>query len=181
MSGHRERRRGGGFWASHPTPFLLLSLFTLSILAAALGAACSAFDTVPLPPACNEIPEGGCPGVGKGSCVDLTCEAIYRCDNGAWVFESKCAAHDAGMPDVRPPPARDAHWDVPPGAIGVGCPDLQPQCGDCSLSLALACPADECCGCQTLYLCDDGGWNVWGYCLDGGAFMVSPPLVAPDK
>jgi hypothetical protein len=151
-------------------------LFILSLFA------CSAFDNPPAPHACNGIPSGGCPGSGTDNCVDPMCSAIYTCeDDGGWSFSATCPAREAGVPDARPDVdlRRDADFDVPPGATGgPGCVDL--QCGDCTLSLALACPSDECCGCQNVFVCDDGGWNLWGSCGEGGALEPTPPLGAHD-
>jgi len=164
----------------------LFSVLLSSIIVG--GAACNAFSDLPNEQACNDIPEGGCPGAGTSNCVDPTCAAIYTCEgDGAWTFSATCPARDAGprdasAHDARPDVSlrRDVDFDVPPGATGgPGCIDL--QCGDCTLSLALACPSNECCGCQNVFVCDDGGWNLWGECAEGGALVATPPLVMPDK
>ena len=155
---------------------LLLSLFI------PLLSACSAFDNPPAPHACNGIPDGGCPGIGTDNCIDPMCSATYTCESdGEWTFSAACPVREAGVPDARPDVdlRRDADFDVPPGATGgPGCIDLQGS--DCTLSLALACPSNQCCGCSCVMVCDDGGWNLWGACEEGGALVPIPPLGAPD-
>jgi hypothetical protein len=168
-----------------------LSVAAIVAVVTALAGACSAFGDGPDQQPCKDIPAGGCPGGAIDgysadlNCQDLSCTAIYSCDADAgWVFVAKCAPHDGGVPEahITSPDAnlrRDSDWDVPVGASGGnGCVELQAP--DCSLGLALACPVDECCCCETVYVCDDGGWNVWGYCEDGGALMTSGPL-KPDE
>lgn len=125
--------------------------------------------------ACVDIPAGGCPAQGGADvCEDVTCNAVYDCDNGHWVLQQTCPTHaDAGAVDGSvvahdAATARDAAIDAPPGAFGgPGCVDLQPP--DCSLGTALVCGgASDCCGCQDLFVCADGGWYAWGECVDGG-------------
>jgi hypothetical protein len=135
-------------------------------------AACS--DTPP-PAQCHDIPAAGCPvDNGADACRDPTCAAVYTCQNGSWVFDHACPGYS---PDAAPgavdagseaAPANDAAIDAPPGAYGgPGCEDLQPP--DCSLGTALACgAAADCCGCVDLFVCNDGGWDPWGSCQDGG-------------
>ena len=66
------------------------------------------------------------------------------------------------------PPRFDVSIDAPPGAYGgPGCVDLEQP--DCSLGTALACGGTaDCCGCQDLYVCSNGGWVPWGECTDAG-------------
>jgi hypothetical protein len=146
---------------------------------AAVGVACNAFGDLPNEQACNNIPEGGCPGSGTGNCQDITCSAIYTCEgDGGWTFSATCPVREAGAPDARVHDARadvslrrDVDFDVPPGSTGgPGCVDLETP-PDCTLSLALACLSDECCGCQNVFVCDDGGWNLWGSCDEGGVLV----------
>ncbi len=123
---------------------------------------------------CLNIPDGGCPGVDPTNCLDVTCAAIYTCQpNGTWVEAVVCPAREAGVDataDVTPPvetgAPRDASIDVPGAFGGPGCTDLEDP--DCPLGMALAC-GPGCCGCSDLYVCQDGGWLLWGECLDGGA------------
>jgi hypothetical protein len=159
------------------------ALFVLAF-AFVWGVACSAFEDLPDQQPCMDIPQkDGCvaPELEDASPMqicfeDETCTSVYACENESWVLLATCPAHskDAGMDanhveDVRSGGRpRDVDFELPPGASGgPGCIGL--QCGDCPLSLGLACPSDQCCGCQDLYVCEDGGWNVWGYCDDGGA------------
>jgi len=125
---------------------------------------------------CHDIPAGGCPTEnGADVCAgDLTCATVYSCVNGRWVFDQKCPprAHDASVVDTGAgadaASGPDVQIDAPPGAYGgPGCGDLQTP--DCSLGVALACAnVPGCCDCDTLYVCSNGGWNVWGYCGDAG-------------
>jgi len=29
----------------------------------------------------------------------------------------------------------------------------------------------DCCGCVDLWVCDNGGWNIWAECVDGGIVL----------
>jgi hypothetical protein len=152
---------------------------------AAATAACSAFEDLPEQQPCMDIPrKDGCiaPEDEDASPMDIcaedeTCSAVYACENESWVLLATCPMRDRdGGADARDEDVhaggkpRDVDFEVPPGASGgPGCIGL--QCGDCPLSLGLACPPDQCCGCQDLYVCEDGGWNIWGYCDDGGAIV----------
>jgi hypothetical protein len=60
---------------------------------------------------------------------------------------------------------RDVSIDVEGAFGGPGCVDLQAP--DCPLGLAISCP-NGCCGCEDLFVCRNGGWNLWGQCVDGG-------------
>jgi hypothetical protein len=145
-------------------------------LAAVVVAACN--GDIPQPIACHDIPDGGCP-LGYGDpCTDPTCATAYQCDDtsGAWVLDHACPAHpDAGQ-DAEPRPdagdaadtgaARDVDVDVPGANGGPGCADLEPP--DCPLGVAASCPGTDCCGCEDLFVCVNGGWDPWGYCGDGG-------------
>lgn len=153
-------------------------LATLALPALAI-AACNG---TPLPAACTDIPTGGCPeDNGAEVCSDCTCDSVYACNNGTWVFAQKCpsrpacdagtsadaaSSSDAGITDA--PAPQDVPFDVPPGAYGgPGCTDLETP--DCSVGAAIACAATpDCCGCIDLWVCQGGGWVSWGTCADGG-------------
>jgi hypothetical protein len=82
----------------------------------------------------------------------------------------KCPGRDAAGPvDAFVPDTStgfDADIDAPPGAFGgPGCESLVVP--DCALGVALACGAG-CCGCEDLYVCENGGWDLWGSCGDAG-------------
>jgi hypothetical protein len=156
------------------------ALWLTGLFAVALG--CTTSD--PSATRCRDIPQGGCPDDGL-ACNDPSCAALYSCNtDGTWGFVRACPALDAGAPaaDATGASSNDANsaWDVgwidaPPGANGgPGCVDLQPP--DCTLGLALACAAgggDPCCGCDTVFYCEDGGWSEWGVCTsDGGLVQV---------
>lgn len=150
----------------------------LSVLA--IGVSCSAFDDLPVPQTCHGIPEGGCPGSGKANCEDLTCAAIYTCESdGGWSLSVACPARDGGVRDASESMARDVDIDVPPGAYGAGCMDLEGN--DCNLGLALSCPANQCCGCANIFVCNDGGWDPWGSCLESGAFVHGDASLSPEE
>jgi hypothetical protein len=146
-----------------------------------LGPAC-ADDTVQSP--CTGIPDGGCPLSHGVACADPACEAVYYClPNNVWQYAQPCPAHEAGVVPPQPiedggsdadagPSAFDASVDAPPGAFGgPGCEDLESP--ECSVGLALAC-GRGCCGCEDLFVCEQGGWTLWGACLDGGV-VHGPP------
>ncbi|MBX3185981.1 MAG: hypothetical protein KF819_03155 [Labilithrix sp.] len=122
--------------------------------------------------ACTDIPAGGCPLSRGRACQDPACEASYACRPGnVWELSEVCPPRaDAGRPDVAiadafDAPSYDASFDAPPGAHGgPGCGLLQAP--DCSLGFALACPSG-CCECDELFVCENGGWNAWGTCVDG--------------
>jgi len=153
--------------------------FCLAALGCALAFACS--DTT-INKTCTGIPKGGCPGDDSTNCVDTTCEAIYSNDSACvWSFVQKCPGyippHD-GPPDalteagdaVAEAPLPDAGFTLPSGAAGgPGCEDLENP--DCSVATAVAC-GKYCCGCEDLYVCVEGGWNLWGGCTDAG--LVEP-------
>lgn len=146
--------------------------------ALALFAAC---DDAAVAQPCSDIPAGGCPIAHSVSCSDPTCEAVYACrENNRWELVKRCPPHDASAPppssdldamtDAQPSPAFDASVDAPPGAYGgPGCLTLQSP--DCSLGIGLVCGA-SCCGCEDLYVCENGGWSLWGFCGDAGLLQV---------
>jgi hypothetical protein len=145
----------------------------LSGLCLAWVAAAACNDTPP-PAQCHDIPAAGCPvDNGVDPCTDPSCAAVYTCQGGSWVLDHACPGYspDAGGADAayEAAPTNDAAaTDAPPGANGgPGCADLQPP--DCSLGTALACSGTpDCCGCVDLYVCNNGGWDLWGSCQDGG-------------
>ncbi len=145
-----------------------------------------ACDTTPVPAACTDIPAGGCPeDNGATVCVDPTCDSVYSCNDGKWVFVQKCPSRpvDASTPDGAGPadaPSSiiDAHLDysLPPGANPYGdtpaCADL--ELPDCSLATAAACGATaDCCGCEDVWICESAGWVSWGSC---GAAGLTPNM-----
>jgi hypothetical protein len=136
-----------------------------------LFAAC---DDAAVPEPCSSIPAGGCPLSRGVACEDPTCEAVYYCrPNNVWELKELCPVREAGAAndasveaEAAAPPSFDASIDAPPGAFGgPGCDSLQSP--DCALGLALSCGAG-CCGCEDLYICEEGGWTLWGTCADGG-------------
>ncbi|HEY8074319.1 MAG TPA: hypothetical protein VIF62_09420 [Labilithrix sp.] len=148
-------------------------LLFVSLAAAPLIAiACS--DGAASSQPCTDIPEGGCPLSHGVACDDPTCEAVYACNaNNTWSLDHACPPHDAStgfdanVADASDASLFDANIDAPPGAFGgPGCEDLEPP--DCELGLVLDCPSG-CCGCEDLFVCNNGGWDPWGTCsLDGG-------------
>lgn len=133
-----------------------------------------ACDSGPAPVTCYGIPDGGCPNEGTDTCIDPTCAAVYDClADGGWGLDYTCPVREGGAMDapVTDSMPSDAGYDVdaPPGAFGgPGCVDLQTP--DCPLGTVLVC-GGGCCGCQDLYVCDDGGWDIWGQCTDAGPVM----------
>lgn len=137
---------------------------------------------------CLNIPTGGCPGGDTSNCGP-TCTSIYSCQaNGSWSFVARCPVPEGGLdaatadatldaPSVpEASPMRDVSTDVPPADWGPTCgsgsnmaADLESP--DCPLSQAALCAPSSCCGCEDIWVCLDGGWNVWGECTDGGALM----------
>jgi hypothetical protein len=145
----------------------LVALFVpMTILAI---ASCEDNSVVAKP--CSNIPDGGCPLSHGVACEDPACEAIYACrENDVWEFRAFCPGRDGGGPtDAFAPEtgtAIDATIDAPPGAFGgPGCGELIEP--DCALGIALACGA-TCCGCEDLFVCENGGWELWGVCGDAG-------------
>ena len=136
----------------------------------ALALAC---DSTPPPITCYGIPPNGCPDQGSATCTDPTCAAVYECQaDGGWALAYSCPPPEGGAPDADAgsdaPVIRDSGWDIdaPPGAFGgPGCIDLQQP--DCPLGTVLICNA-QCCGCESLFVCADGGWDFWGVCTDAG-------------
>lgn len=133
-----------------------------------LAAGCD--DSI-APAACRDIPDGGCPLAAGAVCQDPSCAAAYACQaDGTWALDHVCAGQDASAADAGVPPQsdaglRDVSTDVEGAFGGPGCIDLQPP--DCPLGTALAC-AQGCCGCESLFVCRDAGWDPWGVCDDAG-------------
>jgi hypothetical protein len=151
---------------------LALALVTLVVLVA-VTTACT---DEPTARSCTGIPAGGCPRSHGVACEDPSCEAVYLCRaNNVWEIEQRCPAKTAPIPGQRPEdagsdapaaPVFDAAIDAPPGAFGgPGCDSLQSP--ECALGLALSC-GEGCCGCEDLFVCEAGGWTLWGACADGG-------------
>lgn len=141
---------------------------TLGALVLAAMPSCA--DDGPTVEACTAIPAGGCPLSRGVACADETCEAVYACRPGnVWELDHMCPPRDGGVRREAGTDASldasapfDAGADAPPGANGgPGCGPLQAP--DCALGLALACSAG-CCGCEDLFVCDNGGWTYWSTC-----------------
>jgi hypothetical protein len=153
--------------ALRATPFLVLALLSCS-------------DTPP-PLACKDLAPPACPSDSDADvCADLTCASVYECDDGQWVFVQNCpnsspeaGVHPADASTEGAPKTPDAEPDAPAGAYGgPGCTDL--ELPDCSLGTALGCASTpDCCGCQDVYVCANGGWNLWGACTDGGVVAAN--------
>jgi hypothetical protein len=146
----------------------------LASVVLAFGSIVFACSEDPIPQPCRDIPEHGCP-VQFEACEDPTCQAIYACrENNVWERVKECPSYDpdAGhLPDAAPSTIVDAAPDAPPGAYGgPGCRLLEDP--DCALGLALACTSAEghssCCGCEDLFVCTNGAWELWGSCSDAG-------------
>jgi hypothetical protein len=150
--------------------------FALAFFGTLLGGASGGCNNDPFPPACTDVPDGGCPlDNGASVCSDPTCNAAYACDNGKWVLAQVCPAHpiEAGPSkdaedELDAVGAPDVSFDAPAGSYGgPGCEDLQTP--DCSVGTALACASSpDCCGCEDLWVCISGGWTLWGSCGDAG-------------
>ncbi|MDB4941823.1 MAG: hypothetical protein JWP97_1357 [Labilithrix sp.] len=141
-----------------------------AFLAALASGACTEDTSAQY--ACTDIPAGGCPLSRGVACEDPSCAAVYACRVGnVWELDHACPAHDAGArPDAAAAdagdasPIGDASIDAPPGAYGgPGCSSLQTP--DCALGVALGCATSgSCCDCEDLYVCENGGWSLWGSC-----------------
>ena len=152
----------------------LAVLFVLGVAGLGGGLFLACRDDSPPAQACRNIPAGGCPRSRGVACTDPACEAVYLCnEDGTWTLERTCPKRQE-LPDTAPPPpegdgaapATDAGFVVPPGANGgPGCLPLQSP--DCSLGLGLSC-TKGCCGCEDLFVCENGGWTPWGVCGDAG-------------
>jgi hypothetical protein len=149
--------------------YLILLFFMVSVA----WLACS---DGPIAQACTDIPAGGCPLSRGLACADPLCEAAYACRPGnVWELRERCptraAPEDGGgdgavdAPDARASSSFDASIDAPPGATGgPGCLPLQAP--DCPLGLVLSCQG--CCGCEDLFVCASGAWELWGVCGPAG-------------
>jgi hypothetical protein len=160
----------------------LLVALVVALLVPTLGAC----NSLAVPPSCADIPDGGCPeDNGAQVCADPTCNAVYVCDDGNWSYVMACPAHphEAGVDAALEAEAEaeaaasdatklpDVPFVVPPGAYGgASCED--PQLPDCWLGTAIACEGTaDCCGCQDLWLCQNGGWVSWGQCTASGQLV----------
>jgi hypothetical protein len=156
-----------------------LALLVVPVAGALLAApACS---NPPVQAVCQDLAAPACPTEFDADvCMDPECASVYACDNGAWSLVTTCPNYsaEAGVHPVEAGPEAasmfDAPFDAPPGAFGgPGCVDLEEP--DCSLGTALACSgASDCCGCMDLYVCNSGGWQLWGQCVDGGVAASGP-------
>lgn len=124
---------------------------------------------------CGEIPLGGCPTTGGGSCLDRECEAIYRCIDGQWARTAICDQADAGG-------AQDDAGLAEAGPDGFTCGDVtvvldedaSGTCSeklfysDCPASLAASCPNSACLtGCDDFFVCSGTAWVFAAYCEEG--------------
>jgi hypothetical protein len=150
-------------------------LVPVLVAAGASVVAESACDNPPIPVVCQDLAAPACPtDLDADVCSDVECASVYACDNGTWTFVQTCPNYsaDAGVHPFEAGPEAsgevDAPFDAPPGAFGgPGCTDLEEP--DCPLGTALACQHSfDCCECIDLFVCDDGGWELWGECGDGG-------------
>jgi hypothetical protein len=152
------------------------TIVVAALVGAVLAVLISCSDAMTADP-CRDIPAGGCPLSNGVACQDPTCVAVYACRaNRVWELDHTCPPHEAGAPTeagaeggdaandgpVEGSRPFDASIDAPPGASGgPGCEDLQTP--DCTLGFALACPMG-CCGCEDLFVCQNGGWNYYATC-----------------
>lgn len=154
---------------------LLLALRLCGLLLLLVGC-----DSEPNSVTCTDVPDGGCPlDNGANVCMDPTCNAVYACGaDGGWILQQVCPPHphDASAPvdasDAGEGGAEfDVKIDVPPGGNGgPGCTGL--ELPDCTAAEGLACVNTvDCCGCVDLWVCDNGGWDIWGECVDGGIVL----------
>jgi hypothetical protein len=137
-----------------------------------------ACDSEPDSTTCVDVPDGGCPlDNGANVCQDPSCNAVYECSpDGGWILKQVCPAHPHDASTDAPDAADageggsvfDVKIDVPPGGNGgPGCTDLEQP--DCPAAEGIACvQMVGCCGCIDLWVCDNGGWDLWGECADGG-------------
>ncbi|HEY2514469.1 MAG TPA: hypothetical protein VGI39_26575 [Polyangiaceae bacterium] len=161
---------------------ILFALPFAAAVAVAIAGGCD--NSAQVAPVCHDIPANGCP-LEPDACQDPTCAATYTCNSdGTWSFAAKCNGFN---PDAGHPQPLDAGvqgfdasgFDVPPGAYGgPGCDQNDLTEPDCTVSVGLACESsggkDPCCGCETLFTCADGGWNVWGECFADGGIVETP-------
>ncbi len=154
------------------------ALVASAFVALVLVAACSK-DTEAV--ACAGLDPPECPDQGGLGCQDPSCQSTYECNaGGVWSFVQTCPNYvpppDAG-PDAAdaagdggPRPDAAFPFAIPPGSYGgTGCIDPIPP--DCWLGTVVGCYGsnDPCCGCDTLFLCQDGEYVTWGECeADGG-------------
>jgi hypothetical protein len=160
---------------------------SLFVTLALCGLGFGACDNTAFPATCSDIPAGGCPeDNGAEVCTDCTCQSVYACDNGKWVFDKDCPPNpcpeagvtsDAAVEEAAPGDVTttDVGFVIPPGAYGgPGCTDLETP--DCSLGTALACAnTPDCCDCGDLWVCQDGGWVSWGSCTASGTIVPNKP------
>jgi hypothetical protein len=154
------------------------SLICIALVAFAVALAVACSDQVIA--TCFDIPEGGCPSQEGVACQDPTCAAAYNCEpDGGWSLAYACPAFDGSAQDAQTDSGAndaetfDVNIDAPPGAFGgPGCEDLEQP--DCPLGEAIVCEqqSGNCCDCEDLWICDDGGWDPWGECTDDGGISA---------
>jgi hypothetical protein len=155
---------------THKSLLLMLKRHGVHATVLACCAAIACARELPDPVKCVGIAEGGCPSTSKrggDACLDPACSALYVCNaDRSWTFElaARCWAADASLRDAAM--LRDVSVDAPPGAGGgPGCESLVSP--DCTLLEALSCAAASCCGCEDIFICENGGWSNWGSCASG--------------
>jgi hypothetical protein len=140
----------------------LVALVAVLGLQVAATSACGPDDAIV---ACKDIPDGGCPLASGVSCEDPSCKVAYACTaGGTWVVDHACPATDAMIAEPVPPIVLDSSFDAPKGDLN--CVTLEMP--DCPASLAEQCGVG-CCGCENLFVCNQGTWTPYGSCDgDGG-------------
>ena len=129
-------------------------------------------------PSCDEIPAGGCPTEGGGTCDDVECDAVYRCELGSWQLRESCSGN-GGPTSSGAGGAGGA--DGLGGCTGVTIEDENAILG-CSPDLQLPdCPAgaaEQCHPCLTggidFFHCYDEGWEAVAFCDEDGQVVVEP-------
>jgi len=131
---------------------------------------------------CGEIPSGGCPTTGGGTCQDRECVALYRCVESGWEHVETCDRPDGSE--------EAAAQEGEAGSDGMVCGDApivldrdaSGSCGDellytdCPVSLAVSCPGSACwTGCEDFFACREGVWELTAYCEDGVLKWVGAP------
>ncbi len=158
--------RGSALWTRARSS----ALFGVVALTFGLGIVGACQEDLSPQEACRDIPEGGCPAY-ENACADPSCFATYTCSpNETWQVDQVCPPKEAGPPiedagSDAAPVGDDEYVNVPGALGGPGCGDLQTP--DCALGVAAACSDQNCCDCQDLYVCANGGWDLWGECSGG--------------
>jgi hypothetical protein len=131
-----------------------------------MAAACQGLEEAPR---CAQIPSGGCPASGGGTCDDQACASIYRCTDQGWELREHCAPTDAGAADVSDGGSENdrgcGQTVLIPGTSDCDSSELQDT--DCPVQVAYGCAASACLtGCTDFFVCRTGMWLFAGYCDD---------------